>query len=156
MAFFFLIPTQCDGRQVQLLEAKSEVDINHVLSVTQFVSSFTKLQGLKRQSLCSHTLGLHYMEYMYYNHSGLSLSLNQSVLHCINPNGMRVLRSLVYRTCWRREEEGQQRCWLNNVKPVSLFVQFFGSEGYYQKQPYLGGRHYKTHDPCPNMPQCFV
>lgn len=109
-----------------------------------------------RDEACAHTL--HIIWSIYYNHSGLSLSLNQTVLHCINLNGMHVIRSLVYRTCWRREEKrkGQQRCWLNNVKPVTLFVQFFGSVGYYQKQPYLGGRHYKTHDPCPNMPQCFV
>lgn len=51
-----------------------------------------------------------------------------------------VIRSLVYRTCWRGEREGEQRCWLNSVKPVSLCAQFVGSAGYFQKQPHLEGK----------------
>lgn len=53
---------------------------NYLLSVTQSVISFTKLQGLKRQNLCSHTL--HNMEYIYYINSGLSLSYPDTKLCC--------------------------------------------------------------------------
>lgn len=159
MAFFNLTLAQCDGWKCSLLllEASSEqtLDINHVLSLSfpiwikkelvvklcrMWFSLLAVLLHCRnwRDNACKSTAKKVLAHILHYRENAIialvfpfALSLNQTFLHRANLSSMCVIRSLVYRTCWRGEREGEQRCWLNNVKPVSLCAQFVGSAGYF-------------------------
>lgn len=110
------------------------------ISTSLWLSLRSASQGCRdwRDKTCAHTHYIIWSVYIpcsFWSFPFRVPKLNYAALHqpewrvCVC-----VIRSLVYWTCWRREGEGKQRCWLNNVKPVSFCVHFYF---------YLKSRHYK-------------